>query len=598
MLMNLGESLFHQGKVEEAITSYGRAVEGFRSTLLRQCADESKMQLAQALILCARAQMKLGLAEQGRACLEESEQLLGSMAQPLECVMDPADAVMRHSIVAEMYRGLGDGHAERRHLESAYARLHQHIARQSASDTWESMLSYWGEVPGRLIRSLLERNQPDDPERCLLVAEGAKGRLLHWMLQPAEQRRMQAVSEERQRTALKAARDYCVQRGVRYVVSIFAADSGMALIAVRPDSSIIGRWEYGFEHKRWLHEFYDPWIDALSRAQQKTWRLSLYGMTAGALGGLANAIWRLDPHIADGGDEIVILPHRSLRNLPLRHMPLPSGKTLDELYARTFLFPTLDHFASQLQAPRLGRAQFCGYVDPDGTLPFSRIEGLLICDRQQLHYGPAVTASAVREAIGSFASLLLSSHGRYDAADPWNTHLELSDTPLTLREVSSSAKVPEIVILGACETGRTRHTVADEPIGFGGILLERGARAVIAPLWPVDDFSSVLMLSFFAEALEETGDISRSLRRASRRVRELSPGDALQHMTDWQRRFTSESGHETVLDDRVGARLSAMMQWLSGLPEDSRPFASPYDWAAYEAVGGYSKPEPPEESNE
>lgn len=78
----------------------------------------------------------------------------------------------------------------------------------------------------------------------------------------------------------------------------------------------------------------------------------------------------------------------------------------------------------------------------------------------------------------------------------------------------------ELVTLSACETGLGGGTAADgrEVEGLNLLILRRGARAVLATLWRVDDEStSVLMRAFYRE-LKRT-DAAEALRRAQAQVR-------------------------------------------------------------------------------
>jgi len=59
----------------------------------------------------------------------------------------------------------------------------------------------------------------------------------------------------------------------------------------------------------------------------------------------------------------------------------------------------------------------------------------------------------------------------------------------------------QLVTLSACETGLVEfgRGLADEYIGLPGILLQAGARAVVASLWAVDDLATALLMGRFYE---------------------------------------------------------------------------------------------------
>ena len=80
----------------------------------------------------------------------------------------------------------------------------------------------------------------------------------------------------------------------------------------------------------------------------------------------------------------------------------------------------------------------------------------------------------------------------------------------------------DLVTLSACQTGLGSASDDDgrEVEGLSSIVQRRGARKVIATLWPVEDASTALLMRAFYSALRDThGDVAASLRAARLDVR-------------------------------------------------------------------------------
>ncbi|MGW3283124.1 CHAT domain-containing protein [Streptomyces sp. NPDC001002] len=86
-------------------------------------------------------------------------------------------------------------------------------------------------------------------------------------------------------------------------------------------------------------------------------------------------------------------------------------------------------------------------------------------------------------------------HGHADSADPLNSALLLADRALTVRDLLAVDGLRgRLVILGACESAATSGPLPDEAIGFPGVLLQAGARCVVASLWKTREDAAALLL--------------------------------------------------------------------------------------------------------
>lgn len=90
-------------------------------------------------------------------------------------------------------------------------------------------------------------------------------------------------------------------------------------------------------------------------------------------------------------------------------------------------------------------------------------------------------------------------HGYANLVEPLSNALILAEGErLTLKDLLDTAlSHVRIVVLSACDTAVLDTAVPEEVISFPTGLLEAGAAAVIASLWPVLDLSTMLLMARF-----------------------------------------------------------------------------------------------------
>src|SRR5699024_9400787 len=81
-------------------------------------------------------------------------------------------------------------------------------------------------------------------------------------------------------------------------------------------------------------------------------------------------------------------------------------------------------------------------------------------------------------------------HGRHAADNPLFSGLELVDGPWFGYDIDQLGQVPSLVVLSACELGRSAVRWGEESIGMTAAWLHAGARSVIAsPASVADDLA-------------------------------------------------------------------------------------------------------------
>jgi hypothetical protein len=102
-------------------------------------------------------------------------------------------------------------------------------------------------------------------------------------------------------------------------------------------------------------------------------------------------------------------------------------------------------------------------------------------------HGDEATATAVSELAGGVDVLHVSAHGRHSSENPLFSGFELADGPWFGYDIDQLESVPDVVLLSACEVGRSTLRGGEELIGMTAAWLHAGARCVIASAAAIND---------------------------------------------------------------------------------------------------------------
>jgi CHAT domain-containing protein len=219
-------------------------------------------------------------------------------------------------------------------------------------------------------------------------------------------------------------------------------------------------------------------------------------------------------------------------------------------------------------------------------------------------YETAATEEALVSLLPQATYVHLACHGRFDADTPLDSCLELARPEATepagdegrvrLEEILASDWFgrARLVVLSACQTAITDvRRLPDEAIGLPAGLLQAGVPGVIGTLWSVDDLSTTLLMTrFYAyhrEGDPETGDgpmpPAAALRRAQGWLRTRTADDLVVHLAAHRSMAAAdEARHGTRMS---AAEAGAGVRQLGLAEPTSRPYAAPYFWAAFVAIG-------------
>ncbi|XP_078353870.1 tetratricopeptide repeat protein 28-like [Oculina patagonica] len=241
------------------------------------------------------------------------------------------------------------------------------------------------------------------------------------------------------------------------------------------------------------------------------------------------------------GPEIIIVPERSLYNIPFAALPDESGKYLSETF-RIRVVPSLTtlkliqdspaDYHSQTGAlivgnPDVGRVRYKGRLKFISPLPCAESEANMIGEKLGVKpfLGKQATKQAVLQVINSVSLIHFAAHGDAERGEialaPLRTPNRIpreEDYLLTMSDISKVQLRAKLVVLSCCHSGRGQIR-AEGVVGIARAFLGSGARSVLVALWALEDSATEQFMSRFYEHLVGGDSASDSLHEAMKWMR-------------------------------------------------------------------------------
>ena len=314
-------------------------------------------------------------------------------------------------------------------------------------------------------------------------------------------------------------------------------------------------------------------------------------------------------------NQIILVPHRWLHLIPIHALPLADGKCLLDL------FPKGVSYAPSVQLLELTQKQskpeltnFFAVQNPTEDLDFTNIEVQAIRTQFDPNDDVLIKQKATRSALSNRKTLRtanlshFSCHGYFNFENPELSALLMAGSKvenekgeenkaegeksrflpcrdggnidlekcLTLGEIFSlDLRDCRLVTLSACETGLTDFkSLSDEYIGLPSGFLYAGSPSVVSSLWTVSDLSTTFLMIKFYQNLQAINSVAIALNQAQLWLRDVTK----EKLLEW-------IGQLSLPEDEIEEALFVMESFLIDIPDNSRPFTSPYHWGAFCAVG-------------
>jgi tetratricopeptide (TPR) repeat protein len=189
----------------------------------------------------------------------------------------------------------------------------------------------------------------------------------------------------------------------------------------------------------------------------------------------------VEPVLDAVGDRAVVLtPSGVLAGVPWTLLPGFTGRPVTQAQSATSWLarrttPLRSATAGFVAGPRVARAE-----DEVTAAAKEWADALVLT-------GDDATAAAVSDLASTVDVLHVAAHGRHSSENAMFSGLQLADGPWFGYDIDQLRQVPDVVLLSACEVGRSTVRWGDELIGMTTAWLHAGARCVIASAAAVND---------------------------------------------------------------------------------------------------------------
>ncbi len=195
--------------------------------------------------------------------------------------------------------------------------------------------------------------------------------------------------------------------------------------------------------------------------------------------------------------------------------------------------------------------------------------------------GSAATHQAMLDRAGQYRVVCFLGHAYFDQRYPMSSRLQLVDGSLRASEILRELRLQaDLVILSACETGRSQVLRGDEILGLSRAMLYAGTPSLLVTLWPVHEIPTRLLVEKFVEQLTAAAH--------------FDPALVLAAMQRWLAALTCEEAHALMANwDNLSepeARSHLTRLWQLTHPGETpqaqdRVFAHPFFWSPYILIG-------------
>ena len=212
---------------------------------------------------------------------------------------------------------------------------------------------------------------------------------------------------------------------------------------------------------------------------------------------LYDALMRPIVEVLEDTKMLIIVPHSQLHNVPFNL--LHDGKYfLIELLELTLLPAASLLLRNHKNQPE--GATVLGYTQNHDVYVASQAEVIAdILDTEPCPYDVSIDDLF---SLPAAKVLHIAAHGEFNATHPDLSFIELHKKRLYLFDIWQYDVAYELVVLSACETGRSKVYPGDELIGLGSNFLYKGVQSLVMSLWQVrSDWAMDLMQDFYSQLL-------------------------------------------------------------------------------------------------
>jgi len=320
----------------------------------------------------------------------------------------------------------------------------------------------------------------------------------------------------------------------------------------------------------------------------------------------------LSQHIPTHIQELIIVPHLFLHQIPFAALPLdPSNsprslgeglgvraKYLSDRY-RLRIVSSLQILQYCSDRAPITTQTYATVEDATNDLPFAGFEGNQVAQmfnvprNRRLKGNTEATKTNYRHLLETSNSLLSCHHAKSRIDKPLESRLQLGDGFIALDELLMS-RYPQLneVFLSCCETGLgAPKDLTDDILTLATGFLCAGARSVISSLWSVDDLATALFSILYHQSRQAGIDRPTAIYQAQTQLRalqgkDLGKGKPIRRSIEQylNQKLETLGNSPEQLDARL--KLDRLLEiQLPYLAQQPFPFESPFYWAGFMCQG-------------
>jgi CHAT domain-containing protein/tetratricopeptide (TPR) repeat protein len=346
--------------------------------------------------------------------------------------------------------------------------------------------------------------------------------------------------------------------------------------------------------QQWLEPYRDrapDWIDSIS-------------LTLAELAKRLQMGELISQHL-DGIEELIIIPHLLLHQIPFAAIPVESDRYLGDKFLLRYI-PSCQvlEFCQQRQA--LETNLDYGIVeDAEENLACASFEGEQIASlydiprKQRLQGSQEATCQNYRQLIERVQVIHSCHHAQSRLDNPLESRLKLADGSITLGQLMTPGwRLPNLyeVFLSCCETGLGEPSLTDDIFTLATGFLCAGARSVISTLWSVNDLATALFSIFYYQQRKQGFNCPEALQKAQIQLRQLKQEDLTEifkqteirekELIRERKKYLPGSADYSQWERqyKTTARITKILNKIRESSEKF-PFSHPLYWAAFISQG-------------
>jgi CHAT domain-containing protein len=222
--------------------------------------------------------------------------------------------------------------------------------------------------------------------------------------------------------------------------------------------------------------------------------------------------------------KLAVVPHGPLHQVPF-HALFDGERYLIERFEVSYA-PSATVFALCQERERRGSGKAAVFGVEDPLVPATVGEARTVAEHlpgAAIRVGEAATVTALRKAAPGCDVLHLASHGMFRADNPMFSALKLHDGWLMASDVMELDLDGALVVLSACESGRSEVIGGDEILGLARAFLGAGAASLVVSLWLVQDETTAKLMERWYARLREGVSRVAALHAAQLEIKKEHP---------------------------------------------------------------------------